>query len=188
MSQRSSRTDPKAAILRIMDENRLMTVATLRPDGWPHATIVGYVHDDLTLYFAVARSSQKVVNIERDPRVSIALGQEHPDRLRGLSMGAHAMVVNEIPDIERLNALLTERYPEQARFAPRAASAALIRAIPFVVSLIDVTSGRREVGHRSSGVWKRALEGGLTEGASPSAQAASGRALSSCSLNTGPPN
>jgi hypothetical protein len=32
--------------LTLLDQHRIMTVATLRPDGWPQATTVG-----LTLYF-----------------------------------------------------------------------------------------------------------------------------------------
>ncbi len=36
-------------ILELLDQHRLMTVATDRPDGWPHATTVGYVNEGLTL-------------------------------------------------------------------------------------------------------------------------------------------
>ena len=67
----SGERDSRTKILQLLDENRVMTVATLRPDGWPQATVVGYVHDDLMLYFAVARISQKFANIARDPRISI---------------------------------------------------------------------------------------------------------------------
>src|SRR5687767_15935738 len=38
-------------ILKLLDEHRNMTIATLRPDGWPQATTVGYANDGLTLYF-----------------------------------------------------------------------------------------------------------------------------------------
>ena len=40
----------KSKILELLDQHRLMTVATNKP-GWPQATTVGYVNDDLTLYF-----------------------------------------------------------------------------------------------------------------------------------------
>ena len=30
--------------VRILDQHRLMTLATNRPDGWPQATVVGYAH------------------------------------------------------------------------------------------------------------------------------------------------
>ena len=38
-------------ILALLDQHRIMTIATLRPDGWPQATTVGYAHEGLTLYF-----------------------------------------------------------------------------------------------------------------------------------------
>jgi len=41
-------------ILKLLDQHRIMTVATLRPDGWPQATTVGHVNEGLTLYFSAA--------------------------------------------------------------------------------------------------------------------------------------
>jgi hypothetical protein len=38
----------------MLDQHRIMTVATLRPDGWPQATTVGYVNDGLTSIFFAA--------------------------------------------------------------------------------------------------------------------------------------
>lgn len=129
----------KQDVLRLLGENRIMCLATVRPDGWPQATMVGYVHDDLTLYFAVARSSQKLSNIQRDPRVSIAIGHDTPKRIRGLSMAAHVAEVTDLEEIARLNAILHARYPEQSVFSPREASAALLKATPKLVSIIDLS-------------------------------------------------
>ena len=131
----------KARILAILDENRIMTVATARPDGWPQATMVGYVHDDLTLYFAVARDSQKFANIEHDPRISIAIGKDSPNHIDGVSMAARAAEVTDIEEVGRLNALIIRRYPEQAVFAPREAFSAVMRATPRIISLIDLAKG-----------------------------------------------
>ena len=39
------------AILRLLDQHRIMRLATLRADGWPQATTVGYGNDGMTLYF-----------------------------------------------------------------------------------------------------------------------------------------
>lgn len=35
----------KSQILSIIEAHRIMTVATLRADGWPQATTVGYAHE-----------------------------------------------------------------------------------------------------------------------------------------------
>lgn len=40
----------KGKILTLLEQHRIMTIATLRPDGWPQATTVGYAHDGVTLY------------------------------------------------------------------------------------------------------------------------------------------
>ena len=133
-----AKPNPKAKIIELLNENRIMSVATVRPDGWPQATMVGYVHDDLTLYFAVARTSQKLANIKREPRISIALGHETPDRLRGLSIAADVAEVTDVVEIDRLNALILERYPAQRVFAPREASSAVLRAKPRLISIIDL--------------------------------------------------
>jgi general stress protein 26 len=131
----------EAKILELLDEHKVMTVATLRGDGWPQATLVGYVHDGFTLYFAAAMISQKVANISRDKRVSVALGHEEPTRLRGLSMAAHAEVVSNFAEIEAVNALLRERYHGQARFSPRETGSVIVRALPMAISVIDLGKG-----------------------------------------------
>ena len=49
----------KRKILTLLDQHRIMTIATLRPDGWPQATTVGYVNEGPTLYFICGLNSQK---------------------------------------------------------------------------------------------------------------------------------
>jgi nitroimidazol reductase NimA-like FMN-containing flavoprotein (pyridoxamine 5'-phosphate oxidase superfamily) len=43
--------ETRKKILSLLDQHRIMTIATVRPDGWPQATTVGYVSDGLDLYF-----------------------------------------------------------------------------------------------------------------------------------------
>jgi general stress protein 26 len=135
--------DLKALILEVLEANRTMAVATIRPDGWPHATIVGYVNDDLVLYFAIARNSQKLANLAHDPRISIAIGGhgQDPHDTRGLSMAATASEVTDVREVARLNALIAARYPEQAIFSPRGAAIAMMRATPEIVSLVHPAAG-----------------------------------------------
>ena len=133
--------ETKDKILAILEENRIMSIATARPDGWPQVTMVGFVHDDLTIYFVVARSSQKFANIAMDPRVSIAVGQDQPDHIRGLSIAARAAEVLDLDEVARLNHATWERYPQQAVFAPREASSAVMRATPTLISVIDMSKG-----------------------------------------------
>ena len=54
-------------IMSLLEQNRIMTIATLRPDGWPQATTVGFSHEGLTLYFLCGTNSQKALNLARYP-------------------------------------------------------------------------------------------------------------------------
>src|SRR5512136_2486379 len=82
-------------ILTLLNQHRNMTIATLRPDGWPQATTVGYANEGLTLYFLCGPDSQKAANLARDDRVSLAIDRDTPQvmKITGLSMAAHAQVV-----------------------------------------------------------------------------------------------
>ena len=62
-------TEIRDKIQTLLDQHRIMTVATLRPDGWPQATTVGYVNDGLSLYFLCGLDSQKAANLARDDRL-----------------------------------------------------------------------------------------------------------------------
>jgi len=82
----------KNKIETLLDQHRVMTVATLRPDGWPQATTVGYVNEGLTLYFLCGLDSQKASNLARDDRVSLTVDHDAPQvmEITGLSMAARA--------------------------------------------------------------------------------------------------
>lgn len=137
----------KAAIDAQLASHRIMSLATVRPDGWPQVTMVGYVSQEWRLYFVVASTSQKFANISREPRVSIAVGEDSRGRapLSGLSMAARAAPVEDYGEIDRLNQLIIARYPDVSAFAPfepSSASSVVIRAIPEVISVIDHARGR----------------------------------------------
>src|SRR6516164_4726439 len=103
----------KRLILRLLNEHRIMTIATNRSCGWPQATMVGYVNDGFLLYCFVARSSQKYANILRDPRVSIAIGSDasKPLDIMGISLAGKASGVTDQFELSRAAALRLKRYP-----------------------------------------------------------------------------
>ncbi|MBZ0138399.1 MAG: pyridoxamine 5'-phosphate oxidase family protein [Pseudorhodoplanes sp.] len=146
ISSGSSRVKPKfrQKIIDLLNEHRILTVATMRPDGWPQATIVGYANDGLIIYSFIARDGQKFANIARDPRVSLAVGKDYPQPLmiKGLSMSARAVVVADKGEIDHAYALLLKRYPEyKVMPQPSPAAVPLIRMTPEVVSILDYEKG-----------------------------------------------
>ena len=134
-------------ILSILDGNRTMTVATLRPDGWPQATTVGYAHDGMTLYFLCGPESQKARNLARDDRVSITIDDDAPQvmEITGLSMAAHATPVVDPLEGEKALRMLVSRYPEQKEPLPGPLptpnDVRIFRVTPEVISVLDYRKG-----------------------------------------------
>ena len=48
----------KTLILKQLKHHNIMSLATVRADGYPQATTVGYANDGLDLYFCCDRVSQ----------------------------------------------------------------------------------------------------------------------------------
>lgn len=148
----------KDLVFRLLNEHRIMTIATNRPDGWPQATMVGYINDGFLLYCFVARNAQKYANILRDPRVSIAIGSDatRPRDIKGLSLAGRADSITDRSEFDYISALRLKRYPEYAalpppdadnpaalRMAPTPApdSVALLRIVPEIISVLDYSQG-----------------------------------------------
>ncbi len=134
----------KRKILELLDRHRILSLATLRPDGWPQATTVGYANDGLTLYFLCGAASQKAHNLAKDPRVSLTIDHDAPDpmAITGLSMAAEAAPVDDPAEIEKFMVMLKKKYPEYAAMpAPDMSGIRVYRLIPKVISVLDYTRG-----------------------------------------------
>ena len=133
-------------ILTLLDQHRIMTIATLRPDGWPQATTVGYANEGLTLYFLCGPDSQKAANLARDDRVSLTIDHDTPQvmEITGLSMAARAQVVTDPSEAQKALRLLMLKYPQQASIPlpmPTAADVRIFRVTPMVISVLDYSKG-----------------------------------------------
>ena len=131
-------------IVRVLDENRLMTIATNRPDGWPQATTVAYVNEGLLLNCFVARMSQKFINIARDRRVSICIGGHiiDPSQIKGLSLAGLADPVQDRQDYMKFGACSKTGAAQFATWPePSPAMAPLLQITPVVISVIDYSKG-----------------------------------------------
>jgi len=133
-------------ILTLLDQHRVMTIATLRPDGWPQATTVGYVNEGLTLYFLCGLDSQKAANLARDDRVSLTIDHDPPDlmAITGLSMAARAQAVVDPAEAGKVLRALSLKYPEHASLPvpmPTPENVRIFRVTPTVISVLDYSKG-----------------------------------------------
>lgn len=80
-----------------------MQLATINPDGTPHLVTMYYGVFDGLLGFWTYRTSQKAVNLERDPRATclVETGEGY-DNLRGVQING---VVERIEDVDRIRAI-----------------------------------------------------------------------------------
>ncbi len=103
-------------IVAILGGGSEMAIATVRPDGFPQATTVSYVHDGVTLYFGTAADSQKARNIALNDKVSLTvnLPYDRTEEILGLSMGALAARVTDPAEIANVGELMLKRFPEGA--------------------------------------------------------------------------
>ena len=130
--------------VEILDKNRLMALSTLRPDGWPQTTFVGYANEGLLLYFVVSRDSQKFANIQKDDRVSLVVGRDFhdPSTIKALSIAAHASEVTDKTQRKRAVELLLERRPGLRKLEPpQPYHSAVLRAYPTIVTIVDYSKG-----------------------------------------------
>ena len=134
----------RSRILEVLRRQHIMTVATIRPDGYPQATTVNYIHDDLIVYFATAAASQKACNIKLNNKVSVAIVDQAEDfyKLRGLSMSGTAARVEERQRAEEFALRLFGRLPQKRRLVPEDPKELAVYEIrPVAIALVDYASG-----------------------------------------------
>lgn len=134
----------KRFILEQLRIHRNMSLATVRPDGYPQATTVAYANDGLTLYFACERDSQKARNLRRSPKVSLTINKDWVgwEKITGLSMGGTAKILERPADTRRAQALLARKFKEMKGLSAQdLAATAFVRVQPKVVSMLDYRRG-----------------------------------------------
>jgi general stress protein 26 len=96
-------------VAAFLDEQRVVTCATLGRDGWPHLMPLWYVVRDGELWAWTYAKSQKVRNLERDRRCTLQVetGSEYHE-LRGVMLKAEAVIHRQ--HVLELGVEIFERY------------------------------------------------------------------------------
>jgi nitroimidazol reductase NimA-like FMN-containing flavoprotein (pyridoxamine 5'-phosphate oxidase superfamily) len=132
-------------VLHVMDTAQDLTLATIRPDGYPQATTVSFAHDGVLLYVGIGRHSQKAENIRRNDKVSLTINLPYCDwrEIRGLSMSARAEILEAPAEVETARACLERRFPAVSEWCgpDMSAEVAFLRIRPETVSVLDYSKG-----------------------------------------------
>lgn len=101
----------------LIEDARILQIASINPDGRPHLVPMWFVYDDEgVLVFTTYGSSQKVKNLKRDPRITaLAETGDAYDQVRGLSIDGRAEVVRDPRVTARALQLVGARYGDRPR-------------------------------------------------------------------------
>jgi len=103
---------------------RIVVVSTIGPRGWPHSMPRWYVPRDGEVWIYTYARSQKVRNLERDPRATLLVETGHEyGELRGVEIEAEAQIHREHAAVFELAKELTVRYADGADVDEAAAEA-----------------------------------------------------------------
>jgi PPOX class probable F420-dependent enzyme len=97
----------------LLDSERVVVVSSNGPRGWPHSMPLWYVVRDGEIWVWTYAKSQKVRNLERDPRATLLIetGHEYTE-LRGVQIEAEAELIRDFDRVVAFAKELTIRYAE----------------------------------------------------------------------------
>lgn len=116
-------------IRAFLEESHTLMVATLGPDGFPHVVPMWYFVLDGKVAFRSFTKSQKIVNLRRDPRLTVlAEAGSRYAGLRGVMIKGKARFVEDADTILDWYGEISGRYPHADGPAHRLTGEALQQA------------------------------------------------------------
>ncbi|MGH2902478.1 MAG: pyridoxamine 5'-phosphate oxidase family protein [Solirubrobacteraceae bacterium] len=167
MSRRGQIEMDDAEVAAFMKEERTVTCATIGPRGWPHLMPLWYVPRETPvgdsnpptprIWAWTYGASQKVRNLERDPRATLQIeAAEEYHELRGVMLECETVIHHELELVSELGAeiLLRNSVPrgvEPPAGLPREAREAVAKQAVKRVGLEFVEHRRASWDHRKLG-------------------------------------
>tara|TARA_B100000427_G_C14993736_1_gene370874 strand:+ start:52 stop:513 length:462 start_codon:yes stop_codon:yes gene_type:complete len=136
-------------IEEFIEEQKSLQVGTINSDGSIHLSTLWFAVFDGLIVFETYTSSQKVVNLERDPRITVLLedGLEY-NNLRGLMIKGTANLVSEPTEVKQIaREVIKRNQPEipDEMLDDAAASLAVKRTVVTVVPEKVVSWDHRKI-------------------------------------------
>ncbi len=136
MSRRDQITLSEEDRLALLGEGRIAVVSSIGPRGWPHSMPMWFVPREGEVWIWTYAKSQKVRNLERDPRATVLVetGREYGE-LRGMMIEAEAEIHRDPEVVLAFAEELTLRYAEGISSVEGDARAALEAQAPKRVAI-----------------------------------------------------
>jgi PPOX class probable F420-dependent enzyme len=101
--------------LALLGEERVVVVTSLGSRGWPHSMPMWFVVREGDVWIWTYGTSQKVRNLERDPRATLLVESgDGYEELRGVMVEAEAEIERAPEEVLALGRLLGARYGDGA--------------------------------------------------------------------------
>ncbi len=113
MNRRAQIALSAAELSAFLEDQRVLIVATNGATGWPHLMPLWFLIRGEDVWAWTFARSQKVRNLERDPRATLQVegGQEYHE-LRGAMIEADVEIHRELEPVTELGIALFERYAD----------------------------------------------------------------------------
>ena len=120
----------------LIENERIVVVSSLGPRGWPHLMPLWYVPRQHEIWIWTYAKSQKVKNLERDPRATLLIetGNEYGE-LRGVQIEAEAELIRDLDQVVEYGIEMTVRYSEGIESVEGDAAAGLRAQAPKRVAI-----------------------------------------------------
>lgn len=111
MSRRDIIRMTEAEVESYLTSGRDLQVASINADGTPHLVTMWFALVDGDLCFWTYGRSQKIVNLQRDPRVTVLVADgDVYEKLRGVSVAGTARVIEDRDEVNAIGEAVFEKY------------------------------------------------------------------------------
>jgi PPOX class probable F420-dependent enzyme len=149
MNRRSLIRMTDEEIRAFLEEQRILQVATLDHDGFPHLVAMWYVLLNNEITFWTYAKSQKAVNLRRDPRLTCMVeAGEHYNELRGVQIKGYAAISDDREFVQKIGEAIWVRYtgPLNESTRPMVIAQAAKRVVVSVKPIEIVSWDHRKLG------------------------------------------
>lgn len=112
MNRRKQIEMNEAEVVAFLEQEKVAIASSFGPRGWPHSMPLWYVVRDGNVWAWTFRKSQKVKNLQRDPRATVLVeaGDDQYSELRAVMFETEAVIHDDLDLATRFAEDLTRRY------------------------------------------------------------------------------